>query len=733
MRAAGWQGSLRHRFLGLLTKAEARAQSLFDLRHPWLPLSRRNQQDGTTIRPTAASNQRPQDAAAQAFGAALALHGQDRLDEAAERYEAILGAYPDHVPSLCCLCLCRIHRGRLDEALRLGRRAVGLAAESVEAWYGLGNAQAAQGANQAAAASLQRMLAIRPSFAEGHDKLGTVLTALNRPEEARQCFTEALKLKPDYAEAAFHLGNVLAALPRPQEAIGSFTRAVACKPGFAEALNNLGVTMHRLGRNQEALAPLRRTLLCRQDYGEAQFNLGNVLRALGRGEEAIGRYLAAIALQPDFAKTYNNLGTALQPDDSHPDNHPGATWQPLDRTLEAAACFRRATTLVPDDAVAHNNMGVALLAAGHLDEARLAFEKAVGFAPRRGYFHRTLADAGRVTPAGLRRMEDLAEDMAALPEADQIDLHFALAKVYADDARHEASFRHLLAGNRLKRRSVAYDEAATLASFDRIRAVFTAELVAFGPEVGVPSRLPVFVVGMPRSGTTLVEQILASHPQAFGAEELPDLQRLADALDGAQAFPEVVAALPRERLRRLGAAYLDGLRARAPSAARIVDKMPANFQLIGLIALALPQARIIHVRRDPADTCLSCFSRLFVGRQPYAYDLAELGRYYRAYEGLMAHWRQVLPPGMMLEVHYEDVVADVEGQARRLLAHCGMAWDDRCLAFHQTRRLVRTASAAQVRQPLYGSSVGRWHVYRDLAQPLFDALGMSAANGERSS
>jgi hypothetical protein len=367
-------------------------------------------------------------------------------------------------------------------------------------------------------------------------------------------------------------------------------------------------------------------------------------------------------------------------------------------------------------------MGLALTDAGHLDEAYLAFERAVGLAPRRGYFYRMLANTGRVLPSQLQRMEELAEDMAALPEAEQMELHFALGQMYADDARHEPSFRHLLAGNRLKRRSIAYDEAETLASFDRIRAVFTADLVAAGPEVGVPSRLPVFVVGMPRSGTTLVEQILASHPQAFGAGELLDLRRLAAALDGAQAFPELVAALPRERLRRLGAAYLDALQARAPSAARIVDKMPANFQLIGLIAVALPEARIIHVRRDPVDTCLSCFSKLFSGQQPFAYDLAELGRYYRAYEALMAHWRQVLPPGMMLEVHYEDVVADVEGQARRLLAHCGMAWDDSCLAFHQTRRVVRTASAAQVRRPLYGSSVGRWHVYRDLARPLFDAL-----------
>ena len=188
------------------------------------------------------------------------------------------------------------------------------------------------------------------------------------------------------------------------------------------------------------------------------------------------------------------------------------------------------------------------------------------------------------------------------------------------------------------------------------------------------------------------------------------------------SFPEAAASLTRDQLAQLGANYVSGVRARAPAAERIVDKMPGNFRLAGLIHLALPNARIIHTIRDPIDTCLSCFSKLFSGDQPYAYDLGELGRYYRAYATLMEHWRHVLPEGVMLEVRYEAVVADIEQESRRLIAHCGLEWEDSCLSFYKTQRAVQTASAAQARRPIYTNSVGRWHPYREMIGPLLEAL-----------
>jgi hypothetical protein len=225
---------------------------------------------------------------------------------------------------------------------------------------------------------------------------------------------------------------------------------------------------------------------------------------------------------------------------------------------------------------------------------------------------------------------------------------------------------------------------------------------------------------MPRSGTTLVEQMLASHPLVHGAGELMEFEAAVAALDGLGGVP---ADIDGAALRRIGAGYVARVRALAPQALRITDKMPGNFRFAGLIHLALPNARIIHLRRDPIDTCLSCFSILFGGDQPFTYHLGELGRYYRAYAALMDHWRSVLPPEVMLDVHYEELVGDFEPQARRILTHCRLDWDQACAEFYNTERPVHTASAAQVRQPVYQTSVGRWRPADETLRPLLAALG----------
>lgn len=536
--------------------------------------------------------------------------------------------------------------------------------------------------------------------------LGLVLVRRGAFDDAIGLFGRALRHRPDFAEAHNAAGIALRMSNRYQEALAHYAQALAAKPDYAEAEYNLGATLQALGRCAEAVAHYQRALAIRPGYAAAENNFGAALRALHRYEEALAHYRNALALAPGSAEAHNNIGAVLQL---------------LARHDEALGHFERAVALLPGLAEAHHGRGTVLRTLGRLAGSREALERAVALAPRRAEFYRSLAEARRFTADDPHRapIEALARDMAALSEEAQTHLHFALAKLYDDLGEHERGFAHLVAGNALKRRQIAYDEAAALAQLDRIGALFSAEVMGERAGLGDPSAVPVFILGMPRSGTTLVEQMLASHPQVHGAGELGDFAAVVAALDGPAGVP---ADIGGAELRRIGAEYLARIAALAPTARRITDKMPANFRFAGLIHLALPNARIVHLRRDPVDTCLSCFSILFGGDQPFTYDLAELGRYYRAYAALMAHWRRVLPPGIMLEVRYEELVADFEPQARRILAHCGLAWDDSCRDFYKTERPVYTASAIQVRQPLYQTSVGRRRPPADQLRPLLDAL-----------
>ena len=326
---------------------------------------------------------------------------------------------------------------------------------------------------------------------------------------------------------------------------------------------------------------------------------------------------------------------------------------------------------------------------------------------------------------------DLATLQALAGSADSSNdkahyIHFALAKALDDAGDYARAFEHLLKGNALKRRQISYDETGALELLHRIRTVFDSRLLDRFQGAGHPSPVPVFVLGMPRSGSSLIEQILAGHPQIQGAGELTILEKMeAGGLYEPETlpYPQCISALDAEAFEQIGRSYLSRLPKIEDGKIRMVDKLPGNFLRIGLIRLILPNAKIIHTTRHPIDTCVSCYSKLFTNGLPFTYDLAELGRYYRGYSELMKHWRSVLPPGVMLEVAYEDVVDDLEGQARRLMEHCGVPWDDRCLSFHRTNRPVRTASVVQVRQPLFRSSLGRWRRYESGLGSLLDALG----------
>ena len=657
--------------------------------------------------------------ARQHYEAAVSLHQQGKLDDAERHYRAVLRLQRDHPGVLYNLALVLIHTGRLVEAAGAYQKIIAVAPDDAMAHAYLGQVLRSLGRNEEALAHLQRSLVLKPDYAEAHANLGNVLVALNRPQDALASYAKAQALNPRLAEPYNNMGNLLASLDRHAEAVVQFEKALALRPGFVPAMNNLGDSLSALGRHEQAIVWFERALSIAPKDALAENNLGMALAALNRHEEAVKHYRNALAEQPDCPAALNNLGNSLDA---------------LVRPAESLEAFEKLLVLEPNNAWAYFSAGNAYRILGRLDDARRFYERAVALAPGVAAFHRTLVEAKRFreNDPQLAVMEDLAQRIASLPEKEQIELHFALAKAYDDIGRHGPAFEHLQSGNALKRRMIAYDETAQLGVLRHTEEAFTSELIAARRGLGNPSDRPIFIVGMPRSGTTLVEQMLASHPRVFGAGELLHMLDLVSAGQAGARFPFDIASLSGEQLRQFGSLYVARLGSLAPLADRITDKLPANFSVAGLIHLALPHAHIIHVRRDPVDTCFSCYTNLFSRGFEFTYDLGELGRHYRAYESLMEHWRRVLPEGAMLEVQYEDLVADFEAQARRILAYCGLEWDEHCLSFHKTERAVRTASAGQVRRPLFSSSVGRWRPYKEQLRPLLDALGCDPAKDSAS-
>jgi tetratricopeptide (TPR) repeat protein len=548
--------------------------------------------------------------------------------------------------------------------------------------------------------------------------------------------------------ASARFGNALRAQKKYDEALLAYHQARRLRPDFADAINNMGTALRDMGRAAEAEATYRLALTLKPNDPSVLNNLALALRDVERFEEASALLARSLSLDPNNVKTLTYVALvrldekrsadaeqaarralALAPDDPEATNAMGLVHYEQQDLNKALALFQRAVALKPDFADAHNNIGNLLKEEGQLAASCQAYEQAIGLSRHEVAYYVNFVDAKKFAPgdAHLIEMEDIAHNRDTLSDTAKYQLNFSLAKVYDDIGRYDDAFLRMSEANAIKRKRIVYDEPRTLGYFDRIRATFDRRLLETKAYIGCSSDLPVFVLGMPRSGTTLIEQILAAHPAVYGAGELQDFSLLVDQMrppgQDVFSYPEDVPALAANQLRELGERYVDGLQRRAPQAKRVTDKMPANFLFLGMIHLALADAHIIHVIRDPLDTCLSCYSKLFTAEQNFTYDLGELGRYYRKYVELMAHWRDALPAGRVLDVHYEHVITDLEASARRIIDHCGLDWDPGCIAFHKAKRPVRTASATQVRRPIYRTSQGRWRAYQDHLGPLIAALG----------
>jgi tetratricopeptide (TPR) repeat protein len=731
------------------------------------------------------------------FSSGVQYHRSGQLARAAQLYQQALAIDPGHADALHLLGVVAFQQGDLARAADLIGRAVARRPDVPAFHANLAEVYRAGGQLERAADCCRTALALRPDFAAAANNLGLILLAQGKPADAAGWFRTALQSSPGEAMIHNNLGNALRLQGEPDEALAHFRRAVELNPDLAEAHSNLGQLLLERHQPEAALSHCREAVRLRPSFPEAHNNLGNGLRDLGQLAEARASYTAALQLNPGLALTYSNMGQVLQEEGRLPEAI-GWYQQGLERDPDSARIhcnlasaleeqedfegavsrYRHALRLQPDYAEAHNGLGFVLHEQGKYPEALEHYRDVLRLKPDFATGHcnlgNLLEEMGSLDEAqasfreALRRDADHAAAWSLLatmlrgrlPDEDReamrrllarphlapgkrLALHFGLAHVLDARGAYPEAAEHLRQGNALcrelwQKQGRAYDPQAHAHHVDALTRGFSPEFFARTRGFGLETEVPVFIVGLPRSGTTLTEQILASHSRVHGAGELTYLRDSLDALPAALGWssggscpppglPECLARLPEPAAQQVAQWHLTRLLNLGADALRVVDKMPDNYLYLGLIATLFPRARIVHCRRDLRDVAVSCWMTNFRHIR-WAADPEHIAARFREYRRVMDFWRKVLPVETFV-VDYEETVADFEGVARRLIAWCGLEWEDACLAFHKTDRPVRTASVTQVRQPIYTRSVARWRHYEHDLAALFRELEPAGERG----
>jgi len=611
------------------------------------------------------------------------------------------------------------HRaGRLDRAETMYRKVLRDAPGHVDALHNLGIIAHARGRHKYAIQLISQALAHAPELAEAHLNLGRALRELGRLDEAAAASRRAISLRPDFALAHCHLATILNIEGEYEAALESANRAIELVPGLAEAHFSRGVALMRQRRFIEAEAAYRQTLALHPNSAATLSDLGSVLTLLERFDEAIACHQQAAALQPHIANIHLRLAETLL-----------AMGDPYG----SEAAWRRGLAIDPNLSKAWSGLGHTMRVAGRFDEALSCFRRALELEPDLPEAYAGLAIIGQ-RPNDALQLEPL---QALLEHRDcsapsRVNALFALGMLLDRVDRSDEAFSYFAKGNALQRQYLAsFGESFDIAALrQRVDALIESCMPALYSMVegdGNPSEMPVFVVGMPRSGTTLVEQIAASHSRASGAGELKDINRIFGALQ-AHGQDRQTEQLDPDLARRLADRYIERLQGLGPGKSRVIDKMPDNILYLGLIGVLFPAARVIFCRRDLRDTCLSCYFTRFDQPVAYAQDLVDCALRASEIERLANHWRSVLPL-RMLTIEYETLVTDLERESRRLIEFLGLDWEAACLEFHKTDRPVVSASGWQVRQPLFTRSIGRWRKYERHLGPLLEVLAGGGAAG----
>ncbi|GLQ06850.1 tetratricopeptide repeat-containing sulfotransferase family protein [Sneathiella chinensis] len=597
-----------------------------------------------------------------------------------------------------------------------GRRAVELAPNQPDCWSNLGIILQESGKFDESLTCLLNADRIAPQNPKTHNNIANTYMRLGRHEDARNHYTRATELAPEYAEAYNNLSFLLKETGDFDAALEAVNRAIEINPRYMDAyINAAGIAIGR-GNGAQAQMWLDNLASFAPEHPATLLTRAKIMHLTGRHAEAEISARETLQKSPQSGEACQVYADILKS---------------LGRTDEARAHYDKALSRPnPNPVQALLGKAVLLMETGDREGARALIEQAY---QQGGRLADTLLTYSQITT--FTADDPMIGKIAAMLTAtgndaptptEAMTLHFVLGKAFLDSGDPEKAFQHFAAGNKAKRQTLSYDSDQTLNWLASIAQTFTPDLMKTFSGGGNPSDAPIFIVGMPRSGTTLVEQILASHPMVHGGGELDTLlglvQHIAAKPEINASFPDFMAQLPPQILTEASHAYLQVIRDKAQHTPHLVDKMPANFLHVGLINLMFPNAKIIHCRRDPVDTCLSCYTSLFGAPQKFSYDLAELGAFYNGYNALMEHWHDLLPADRLAVVDYETLVEDQEGETRKLLDFLGLGWDEACLDFHKTERPISTLSFAQVREPIYRTSVKRWQKYRPYLQPLTNAL-----------
>ncbi|MBT8099831.1 MAG: sulfotransferase [Gammaproteobacteria bacterium] len=610
----------------------------------------------------------------------------------------------------------------------------------------LGHTLTKQRRLQEAEKQLRFALSMDPNFPQLHEDLGSVLSLQARHEEAITAFERAIRLDPGLPLVHKKLAQALNSAGRRQDAGAAleiykdsdqdraeiadgvermraeqlddaaqiFERVLRRSPESVNAMRYLAVTYWQ-GQEKldDAEALLRRAVELAPSYTGAWLILGALLNERNKYVETIEAYLQATRLEPMNAEAWAGLGNAYSMA-MYPE--------------KAVRAFSKAIELNPNSPDAQAGYGHALKTYGDQTGALKAFRAAVAARPAFGHVYWSMANL-KIFRFEDEEVETMLRqlDNKKLTETGDIHLRFALGKAFEDRNDFAQAWHYYHTGNQRQRMTVTHDPLEFENRMRAVREVFSEEFIQSCTGNGCDAKDPIFIVGLPRSGSTLIEQILASHSQVEGTAELPVLSRLANSIgryrtDGVR-YPESVRELRARDWRAYGEQYLEeSRRYRLTDRPIFTDKLPNNFPFVGLIHLLLPNATVINARRHPFDSCLGGYKQLFGQGQNFTYDLLDLAHYYQQYDAMMKHWHKVLP-GKVLDVHYEETVTDLESQVRRILAHCGLLYEESCIRFHETRRAVNTASSEQVRQPIYTDALGKWRRYEQHLGVLQKQLG----------